>query len=466
MRRLVRRFAAVGAAVCLLGGVLAVLVAVAPAYAQDSSSTTTTPASSSIVLGSSNTDSAVVTGDDSFGSPTGTVTFYECGPTTSATPCTSETNQVGTPVSVTAGASDTSSATSVSFTPTSTGYWCFAGQYSGDSNYGASSDTTTDECFDVTAATSSTTTTPASSSIVLGSANTDSAVVTGVTGGLAPTGTVTFYECGPTTSATPCTSVTNEVGTPVSVTAGASDTSSATSVSFTPTSTGYWCFAGQYSGDSNYGASSDTTIDECFDVTAATSSTTSAPEEPTIVFDGSDADIASVVGNSAGGAPTGTISFYYCYADTAPVPCTAKLNKVGTGTVTLTPGANDTSSATSANLSTVDYGYYCFGAYYSGSSNYLSSADTAVAECFDVVHPAPTITSFSPASGAPGATVTIKGTNLSGATTVTIGGKVATIISDGANKIKVKVPTGAHSGVIRVTTAGGTAVSSAKFKVT
>jgi hypothetical protein len=55
---------------------------------------------------------------------------------------------------------------------------------------------------------------------------------------------------------------------------------------------------------------------------------------------------------------------------------------------------------------------------------------------------------------------------LSGATTVTIGGKAATIISDGPNKIKVKVPAGAHSGVIKVTTAGGTAVSSSKFKVT
>ena len=466
MRRLVRRFAAVGAAVCLLGGVLAVLVAVAPAYAQDSSSTTTTPASSSIVLGNSNTDSAVVTGDDTFGSPTGTVSFYECGPTVSATPCTSETDQVGTPVTVTAGDSDTSSASSVSFTPTSTGYWCFAAQYSGDSNYGTSSDTTTDECFDVTAATSSTTTTPASSSIVLGSSNSDSALVTGVAGGPAPTGTVTFYECGPTVSAAPCTSEANQVGTPVTVTAGDSDTSSASSVSFTPTSTGYWCFAAQYSGDSNYGTSSDATTDECFDVTAATSSTTSAPAEATILFGNTDADIASVVGNSAGGAPTGTVSFYYCYADTAPAPCTTKLNKVGTGTVTLTPGANDTSSATSANLSVADYGYYCFGAYYSGDSNYQASADTATVECFDVVPPAPTITSFSPASGAPGATVTIHGSNLSGATTVKIGSKVATIISDGANKIKIKIPTGAHNGLIKVTTAGGTATSSTKLKIT
>jgi hypothetical protein len=114
-----------------------------------SSTTTTTPASSSIAIGNGNSDSAVVSGDATYGSPTGTVTFYECGSTASPEPCTSQANQVGSPVSVTTGANDTSSAASVSFTPSSSGYWCFAGYYSGDSNYAVSSDTTTDECFDV-----------------------------------------------------------------------------------------------------------------------------------------------------------------------------------------------------------------------------------------------------------------------------------------------------------------------------
>ena len=111
--------------------------------------TATTPASSSIGLGDDNSDSAVVSGNTTYGSPTGTVTFYECGPTAGPEPCTSQANQVGGPVGVTAGANDTSIASSVSFTPSSTGYWCFAGYYSGDSNYAVSSDTTTDECFDV-----------------------------------------------------------------------------------------------------------------------------------------------------------------------------------------------------------------------------------------------------------------------------------------------------------------------------
>jgi alpha-tubulin suppressor-like RCC1 family protein len=114
-----------------------------------SSSTTTTPASSSIGIGYSNNESAVVSGNSIRGNPTGTVTFYECGPTASPESCTSKANQVGSPTTVTAGANDTSSASSVSFTASSTGYWCFASYYSGDSNYAPSSDTTTDECFAV-----------------------------------------------------------------------------------------------------------------------------------------------------------------------------------------------------------------------------------------------------------------------------------------------------------------------------
>ncbi len=51
----------------------------------------------------------------------------------------------------------------------------------------------------------------------------------------------------------------------------ASNTATATSGSFTPTSTGYWCFAGVYSGDSNYNSSSDTSLGECVDVAPVSS---------------------------------------------------------------------------------------------------------------------------------------------------------------------------------------------------
>jgi hypothetical protein len=66
----------------------------------------------------------------------------------------------------------------------------------------------------------------------------------------------------------------------VAVTPGAGHTSSATSASFSPTGAGYWCFAGYYSGDSNYTASTDATVDECFKVapTITSASTTTFSE--------------------------------------------------------------------------------------------------------------------------------------------------------------------------------------------
>jgi hypothetical protein len=80
--------------------------------------------------------------------------------------------------------------------------------------------------------------------------------------------------------------------------------------------------------------------------------------------------------------------------------------------------------------------------------------------------PAPTVTSFTPHAGAVGTVVTITGTHLSGATRVTFGGRPALFFADSGTKISAKVPTGAKTGRIRVTTAGGTAVSSAPFTLT
>ncbi len=348
-----------------------------------STSTVTSANSPSIVLGSSDSDSATVTGNDVVGDPTGTVQFYECGPTPAAADCNSTSNPVGSPVTLTAGAGDTASAGSVSFTPTSTGYWCFAGVYSGDSNYAGSSDNTTDECFDVTAASSSTVTARTASTIVLGNGNTDMATVTGNTAGGSPTGTVQFYECGPTPSAADCTSTSNPVGSPVTLTAGAGDTSSAGSVPFAPTSTGYWCFAGVYSGNSNYAGSSDSSLGECFDVTAAGSSTAPAPTAPTIVLGNTNTDRATITGNAAGGSPTGTVQFYECGPTASEADCTSLTHTVGTP-VSLVPGADDTSAATSVAFTPTSTGYWCFAEYYSGDSNYSASSDTSTGECFDV----------------------------------------------------------------------------------
>ena len=130
-------------------------------------------------------------------------------------------------------------------------------------------------------------------------------------------------------------------------------------------------------------------------------------------------------------------------------------------------GPSDTSSATSADSTMWPTPVITASVPTTREArNYQASSDTAVAECFDVVPPAPTITNFTPTSGRPGATVIINGTNLSEATKVTIGSVSATIKSDTGSRIKVKVPVGAHTGKIKIVTAGGTVKSATKFTVT
>lgn len=104
----------------------------------------------------------------------------------------------------------------------------------------------------------------------------------------------------------------------------------------------------------------------------------------------------------------------------------------------------------------------------SGGSGY--AAATEVQQSFAVgPDPArvPKITSFGPAKGKPGTKVTVKGSNLAGATSLTFNGVPATIVSDTAGKIVTRVPVGATTGPLTVTTAvGGSSTSKKKFKVT
>jgi hypothetical protein len=79
---------------------------------------------------------------------------------------------------------------------------------------------------------------------------------------------------------------------------------------------------------------------------------------------------------------------------------------------------------------------------------------------------APTITSFTPASGPVGTSVTISGTNFSRATAVTFNGASAAFTVSSATAIQATVPAGAITGPVEVTTAGGTAISATNFRVT
>jgi Polysaccharide lyase/IPT/TIG domain len=80
--------------------------------------------------------------------------------------------------------------------------------------------------------------------------------------------------------------------------------------------------------------------------------------------------------------------------------------------------------------------------------------------------PAPTVTNFSPTSGAPGTTVTIAGANLSGTVAVAFNGTSATYTVNSSSEITAAVPTGSTTGPITVTTSAGTATSTESFQTT
>ena len=79
----------------------------------------------------------------------------------------------------------------------------------------------------------------------------------------------------------------------------------------------------------------------------------------------------------------------------------------------------------------------------------------------------PQILSFSPTSGPVGTSVTITGVSLTQTQKVTFGGVAATSFTVNSDtQVTATVPTGAVTGHIAITTAGGTATSSGNFTVT
>ncbi|MFD1873500.1 ferritin-like domain-containing protein [Hymenobacter bucti] len=82
-----------------------------------------------------------------------------------------------------------------------------------------------------------------------------------------------------------------------------------------------------------------------------------------------------------------------------------------------------------------------------------------------VVTPPPTIASFTPASGMPGATVTVTGTNLGGTTSLLLGTVATTFTVVNATTVTFTVPAAAQTGALVLTAPGGTATSGGSFTV-
>ena len=77
----------------------------------------------------------------------------------------------------------------------------------------------------------------------------------------------------------------------------------------------------------------------------------------------------------------------------------------------------------------------------------------------------PIISSFTPASGAPGTLVTITGTDLNGLSSFTIGGVSAVVVSNTGETLVGMVMPGAATGTVAVSTPGGLATSAGTFTV-
>ena len=294
---------------------------------QQCATTTTTLSGSTgtVSPGTPVTDTATVT--STTGTPTGSVQFYLCGPTVSATPCTSTSNPAGSAVLVSA------TATSAAESPSTAGFYCWAAVYTPDTLAftGSSSTTMTNECFQVVAPTTTTTTSSTTTTVAPSTSVTDTAVVAAVPPMAGtPTGSVQFYFCGPTGTATSCAAVLgNAVGSPVPLSGG-----SAISAAQSPSAVGFYCWSAIYTpGTSDFtGSSSTTTENECFQVVAPTTTTTTTTTTTVV-------------------SPTTTTQTASTTSTSAPATTTTTSLASTTGTATSTSFATSTAKSTTTIIS-------------------------------------------------------------------------------------------------------------------
>ncbi len=344
----------------------------------------------------------------------------------------------------------------------------------------------------IAAATLSLSTTPSATSIVASAPGglTDTATVSGVPSFGAPTGNVTFYVCGP--GATSCSATGTPVGGPVGLTAGADSTSTATSVVLaTPSTPGDYCFFAQYSGDTHYPGEGDT-AGECFVVTSPipcspSCSGTVSSASGTVVVSGT----STTAGNMYLAVGQAVLNCGKGYDASVPFTTLQESNYTSSAPLTVRDTVlNDptlkhfevcyqsfagTFKDVHGKSKIVGFLHKCKGTTYPAPC-IKSVAEVGGSVVTDLLVPpndprfhgggtTPVVTSVSPASAAPKAKITIKGSFLTGAK-VRVGSVAVTAKASGS-KILVTVPTLVPPGLvpITVTTSTGTTVYRA-FKVT
>ena len=210
----------------------------------------TTPSAGGVV-GTAVHDSATVTG--SLGSPSGTVIFKLFSPSNAT--CNSDGDAAvftSSPVSLTSVTPGTSTASSPDFTTTAIGTYHWVASYSGDSTYNGATSQCADEAVTTTQGGPSIATVAGAGGQVPIDVS-DSATVSG---GVNPTGTVTFtlYP-----SMADCNAGTNAVGTASTV---ALSGGKATSAAVNVTTAGTYQWIAKYSGDANNASASSACGDE------------------------------------------------------------------------------------------------------------------------------------------------------------------------------------------------------------
>jgi len=281
-------------------------------------------------------DTATVIGNQAGDTPSGTVTFFLCGPSPAGS-CDSGGTNIGTGTLSGSGATASAASPEVNTaaSPLTPGRYCFRATWPGDANYltpltefGGTNGT--NECFTIQTIKTITVTTPSVGSgqtTTFGSQVTDHATVQAQQGGDGyPSGTVTFFICDPTqTVAGACPDGQGtKVGSPVDTTAISGSNppaASADSGAVTANKTGTWCFRAQYNpgppNGSNYTGSEDATSGECFTVTDTTSSSSAQtwlPNDTATVTSGNGAPLAGTLsaqlftGDNCGATSGGPVS--------------------------------------------------------------------------------------------------------------------------------------------------------------
>ncbi|HWF49165.1 MAG TPA: Ig-like domain-containing protein [Solirubrobacteraceae bacterium] len=296
------------------------------------------------VVGTPTSDTATLSGVPSgANAPTGSVTFNAYGPndpTCSNPPAfTSTTSLTGSGITTLSG----------SFTPTSVGTYRWTASYGGDPNYLSAATACGDagESVVVTKASPALATT-ASGAVAVGGTISDSAVLSG---GVNPTGTITFNVYGPN-DATCANAAAFTSG-------GVSGNGTYGSGNFTPTAPGTYRFVASYGGDANNGVVAGACGDAGESVVvskAVPSMTTTASSAVTV--GGTISDSAAL---SGGVSPTGTVTFKVY----GPNDATCANAPAFTGSATV--AGNGTYG--SGNFTTTQAGTYRFVASYGGDAN-------------------------------------------------------------------------------------------------